>query len=251
MSTILKTLKKLEQDKNDLRKNLDLKEMVLQGDGPAYLQSSGVDKKIWLFGGLTVCGVLMGVTIAFLFLKETDTSEKFIKTSVPSEVPKAQPATPASKPSSQLGFSLSAIPESPELKTSKAPLPQSTPTKKIVIPALPATPPAIQAKPKLKLSTPVEPAVPAPVQKSHISKPAAPRSTETVERGTINGVKIKGIIFFKAESKSNHIFVSTPTEKNRKLKLGDSVLGAVLENVKPNKAVFSREGRLFAMGLGE
>ena len=60
MSTILKTLKKLEEEKNILRHKGDLKELVLQGDEGDTLHgsSAGLESWIWIAGG-----VLFGVLI--------------------------------------------------------------------------------------------------------------------------------------------------------------------------------------------
>jgi hypothetical protein len=249
MSTILKTLKKLEQDKNDLQKNLDLKEMVLQGDSPVYLQSNGVDKKIWLFTGLTACGILMGITLAFFYMKEPNVPQKLESASIQPIAPKTQTqiAQPVKKPSSQLGFSLSAIPETQKSTNTKIYPPAKIPAKKII--AEEST--SIQIEPKLKSQPrpPIEQAsAPRPAQRP---QPAIQQTTKPVAHGTIEGVKIKGIIFFKDQSPSNHIFISTPTEKNKKLKQGETVAGAILEDITPNKVVFSKESRLFTMGLGE
>ena len=251
MSTILKTLKKLEQDKNDLQKNLDLKEMVLQGDGPAYLQSNGIDKKIWLFAGLTVCGIVMGITIAFFYMKETNVSQKLETTSIHPIAPKTQMqiAQPVKKPSSQLGFSLSAIPETPKPAYTKISPPAEIPAKKIVASA----PTSAQVEPKLKSQSrpAIEQALTPPSAQHPQPKTAIQQTTKSIAHGTIEGIKIKGIIFFKDKSPSNHIFISTPTEKNKKLKQGETVAGAILGNITPNKVVFSQKGHLLTMGLGE
>jgi hypothetical protein len=247
MSTILKTLKKLEQDKNNLQKNLDLKEMVLQGDRPAYLQSNGIDKKIWLFAGLTVCGILMGITIAFFYMKETNVPQKLETASIHPIAPKTpiQIAQPVKKPSSQLGFSLSAIPETPKPTNTKIAPPAKTSATKIVASKSTFTQVESKSQPATEQAL-----TPPPAQRPQL-KPAIQQTTKSVAQGAIEGVKIKGIIFFKERSPSNHIFISTPTEKNKKLKQGETVAGAILENITPNKVVFSKKGHLFTMGLGE
>ena len=53
MSTILKTLKKLEEEKSLHRQKGDLKEMVLQGEESDILHSSsvGLENWIWIAGG--------------------------------------------------------------------------------------------------------------------------------------------------------------------------------------------------------
>jgi hypothetical protein len=63
MSTILKTLKKLEEDKRLLEKDLDLKELVLQEDQklPVTLE---ISRKIFLITGLILAGIIV-VTLVF------------------------------------------------------------------------------------------------------------------------------------------------------------------------------------------
>jgi len=244
MSTILKTLKKLEKEKNDLQKNLDLKEMVLQGDSPAYLQSKGIEKKVWLFAGMTVCGVLMGAVIAFLYLESN--GGQFPKTGVPLKASQIQKSEFEKKPSSQLGFSLSAIPESEEVEKPEPPVHEQLAAKE-----------SIDSVPANIVSNLKERPVAEQVEEKHMRPPTGSNvSTDgfdvsaKIEQGTIDGVKIKGIIFFSADSPSNHIFVSTKTENNKKLRIGDSISGATLKNVRPNEAVFSINGKLLTMELG-
>ena len=65
MSTILKTLKKLEEDKRLLEKDLDLKELVLQEDQklPATLE---ISRKNFLITGLILAGIIV-VTLVFFW----------------------------------------------------------------------------------------------------------------------------------------------------------------------------------------
>ena len=58
MSTILKTLKKLEEDKRLLEKDLDLKELVLQEDQklPVTLE---ISRKNFLITGLILAGIIV------------------------------------------------------------------------------------------------------------------------------------------------------------------------------------------------
>ena len=49
----------------------------------------------------------------------------------------------------------------------------------------------------------------------------------------------------------NHIFVSTPNEKNRKLKVGETLLSATLEGIEAQKAVFSYQGQRVEKAIGD
>jgi len=200
---------------------------------------------------LTVCGILMGITLAFFYMQEPNVPQKSETANFHPIAPKTQTqvAQPVKKPASQLGFSLSAIPETPKPASTKNSPPAEIPAKKIIASA----PASAQVEPKSisqqrpaigQTSTPRPAQLPQP-------KPAIQQPTKSITQGTIGGVKIKGIIFFKDQSPANHIFISTPTEKNKKLKQGETVAGAILENITPNKVVFSRKGQLFSMGLGE
>ena len=68
---------------------------------------------------------------------------------------------------------------------------------------------------------------------------------------TIPGLKVKGIIFLNPGNSVNHIFVSTPDEENRKLKVGDDLLNATLESIEAQKAVFSYQGQRVEKTIGE
>ena len=68
---------------------------------------------------------------------------------------------------------------------------------------------------------------------------------------TIPGLKVKGIIFLNQDNPVNHIYVSTPDEKNRKLKVGDDLLNATLESIEAQKAIFSYQGQRVEKTIGE
>ena len=60
MSTILKTLKKLEEDKSVLEKKLDLKELVLQDGDNVDIDTSISQNFIWK-SGLLLVGIVLGM----------------------------------------------------------------------------------------------------------------------------------------------------------------------------------------------
>ena len=66
MSTILNTLKKLEEEKSVLEKNIDLKGLLLQGQESVYPQGGeGASRKWGAVGGLIIGGVLLGGLIVY------------------------------------------------------------------------------------------------------------------------------------------------------------------------------------------
>ena len=107
MSTILETLKKLEEDKRLLEKDLDLKELVLQEDHkPRKLLK--ISSKKFVPVGQVVVGVLIGLALVW-----------GLKPSAKNEVAPFSQANPAQKPPSvykkrfgaTLGIPLSTISE--------------------------------------------------------------------------------------------------------------------------------------------
>ena len=62
MSTILKTLKKLEKEKSVLEKGLDLKELVLQDEENLFFNSpSEAPRKIFLISAILFSGIVLGL----------------------------------------------------------------------------------------------------------------------------------------------------------------------------------------------
>jgi hypothetical protein len=68
---------------------------------------------------------------------------------------------------------------------------------------------------------------------------------------TIPGLTVKGIIFLNRDNPVNHILVSTPNTKNRKLKVGETLLSATLESIEAQKAIFSYQGLRVEKAIGE
>ena len=62
MSTILKTLKKLEEEKRILEKGVDLKGLVLQDEENIFFNSpSKTTRKIFLIGAILLSGIAFGL----------------------------------------------------------------------------------------------------------------------------------------------------------------------------------------------
>ena len=244
MSTILKTLKKLEEDKRLLEKDLDLKELVLQEDQklPVTLE---ITRKNFLITGLFLAGIIV-VTLVFFGRPSVKNEEVYF-----SQVPQGK------KPESivrkedvpTLGISLSNIPEQRQHYEERA--------RKL-------PPPINEKAPVREISQPIAEPEPFPhdineirdliqTAKSESIQPQSnPYPEELVSRGiSIPKLKVKGIIFFTSGSPSNHIFVSTSEIKNRKVRVGDTVQSATLMHIESNRVVFSYQGETVHLRIGE
>ena len=244
MSTILKTLKKLEEDKRLLEKDLDLKELVLQEDQklPVTLE---ISRKIFLITGLILAGIIV-VTLVFFGRPPVKNEEVYT-----SQVPQGEkPASIVRKEDvPTLGISLSNIPEQRQHYKERA---RKTP------------PPIIKKAPVREIFQPIAEPEPFPhdineirdliqTAKSESIQPQSnPYPEELVSRGiSIPKLKVKGIIFFTSGSPSNHIFVSTSEIKNRKVRVGDTVQSATLMHIESNRVVFSYQGETVHLRIGE
>jgi hypothetical protein len=245
MSTILKTLKKLEEDKRLLEKDLDLKELVLQEDQklPVTLEFS---RKNFLMTGLILAGIIV-VTLVFFgrsYVKNEEVSF--------SQVPQVQ--KPASIMRKEvvptLGISLSNIPEQRqhyEERARKTPSPtiKKTPVREIIQPTI------VKPEPFPHDINEIRDLIQTATSES-MQPESNPYPEELVSRGiSIPNLKVKGIIFFTSGSPSNHIFVSTSAIKNRKVRVGDTVQSATLMHIESNRVVFSYQGETVHLHIGE
>jgi hypothetical protein len=245
MSTILKTLKKLEEDKRLLEKDLDLKELVLQEDQklPVNLE---ISRKNFLMLGLILVGIII-VTLIFFGRPAVKNKEVYF-----SQVPQAQkPASIVRKEVlPTLGIPLSNIPKQRqryEDRVRKPPPPSII--KKAPVPEVfqPIAEPESLPHDINEIRDLIQTATSESIQPQSNSYPE-----ELVSRGiSIPKLKVKGIIFFTSGSSSNHIFVSTSEIKNRKVRVGDTVQSATLMHIEPNRVVFSYQGETVHLRIGE
>jgi len=259
MSTILSTLKKLEEEKSVLEKNIDLKGLLLQGQEPLYPQAIESETRKWgVIGGLIIGGVLLGGLMVHLL----------------------NPATP-NLPESKPAFALKAV--SPASEVRKPSLPTRTNPGFPLAHIQETTPEPMYEMsdpmrdddffgPEDALILPVEPSPPVMDEtqgsqeireiESLIQSAIATRETDTVDREAISafapnpslyipGLKVKGIIFLNSDNPVNHIFVSTPNDNNRKLRVGETLLTATLEAIEAQKAIFSYRGQRVEKTIGE
>jgi len=258
MSTILNTLKKLEEEKSVLEKNIDLKGLLLQGQNSVYPQSGERASRKWgAVGGLIIGGVLLGGLVVYFFNSSTSATPETKKTfalNQPSST--AVVEKPLEKAKSYPGFPLARIPENtPDVVTD--PLEYDDffgPEDALTLPLEPPPPAIVEPEPVgSEEIREIESLIRTATEFSEMEAESFDEILliEANSAPTIPGLKVKGIIFLNQDNPVNHIFVSTPNEENRKLKVGDDLLNATLESIEAQKAVFSYQGQRVEKALGE
>lgn len=256
MSTILKTLKKLEEEKSVLEKKLDLKELVLQDEESFFIESRISRKSLWRGAML-----LVGIVLAMVWvLKDSRSEKQVVHVSQPNPVNLQQPV-PVKKQSisSVPGIPLSNIPEQrrPEIyppadsETEFYPAAEEYPenTQRVVEPVKRPTPPARaygqQDKGVFEIQSLIASA------KSLADAPEEIEIPKIFSNLSIPGLRVKGIIFFSEGSSSNHIFVSNEQSKNQKMRIGDTINSATLMKIESTGAVFAYQGESVFIGIGQ
>jgi hypothetical protein len=263
MSTILNTLKKLEEEKSVLEKNIDLKGLLLHGQESVYPQVIERGSRKWgTIGVLIIGGVLLGGLMVYFFNSSKTTLPK-IK---PSFVLKpSSPAPEEKKPLAQAktspGFPLARIPEIvPRATTPDAmidPMKDDDffgPEDALILPVETTSPDIAESGPEgSEEIREIQSLIQTATETSGIGSQGfeeiptfAPNNPQNIP-----GLKVKGIIFLNSDNPFNHIFVSTSNEKNRKLKVGETLLTATLEAIEAQKAVFSYQGQRVTITIGE
>ena len=239
MSTILKTLRKLEEDKNTLDQKLDLKGMLLKEDTSSQKSIKSDRRKFFLLIAM-VTGLLIAGVVFYHWAPnyETPSSPKHILNKIPTQ--QTIPFKDSSRPRAFEGVPMTAI-ASNEL-VSKA-----EPNK------------SLSSKPFTELlpekTTPVSTSRDTEEIKKFMGSTVAltkkqPTLPPTIQSGHIPGIKIKGVIFFDKGSSSNHIIATTENNSNLKLRVGETVQGAVLKSIHPNYVIFFHHNQLIEVGIG-
>jgi hypothetical protein len=250
MSTILETLKKLEEDKRLLEKDSDLKELVLQEDlKPLVRNTLKFTHKNFMALALVLAGIIIGLALVWGFQSSTRNEVAYFPQGLPAQKPQVL-RKKWSEPT--VGIPLSNIPEQRQFyeKESSENFPPATET---------FVPPPIR-----KIREPIaEPKVlPQDVNEIRdLIQKATLEAKEPVtyaypEKPTTHGIsipnlKVKGIIFFSPGSSSNHIFVSTLESNNQKVRVNDRVQSATLTHIAVNRVVFSYQGENVHLRIGE
>ena len=257
MSTILKTLKKLEEEKSVLEKGLDLKELVLQDEENIFFNSpSKTTRKIFLIGAVLFSGIAFGLFWTSKgkpretqVARVSPTVTAHYKVSTPA---KNQYATPVP------GIPLSNIPEqekpyqSPSIDNKFYAIEKETPiyVEKIIETIKPPVvvtrdnPQKHQTNDVLEIQSLIATA------KSLANEPEEVHIPQINNSLSIPGLKVKGIIYFSSKSSSNHILVSTPKINNHKMRVGDSIDSATLMKIESTGAVFAYQDQIAFLSIG-
>jgi hypothetical protein len=257
MSTILKTLKKLEEEKNILRHKGDLKEMVLQEDegNASHVSSVGQENWIWIGGGVLL-GVL--VTAGLFYFSQPETPTLALPKITNGETTKRSLAVsrPLDKiPASFSGIPLESIPER-EIVFESASEPIHIEEPLAPVEQIEEFPEAVaieSPEPKNFAEEPMQ-EIGELIQSAILTESEEAKSPRHVlSRSAVYfpEIRVKGIIFFEDGSASNHIFVSTPTTTNQKLKIGNEVEEALLESITAQAAIFKYQGHLVELPIGD
>ncbi len=255
MSTILKTLKKLEEEKSVLEKGLDLKELVLQDEEKLFFDSPTPRRTI-LISAILFSGIAFGL---FWVWKGTPPENQVARVSPPRtdhfKIPtpvKNQYVTPVP------GIPLSNIPEQKRPHQDSSVVNNFYAVEKEIPEIIeriiePAKPPAVLARgnpQKQQKQDVYEIQSLIATAKSLADEPEEILIPQINNGLSIPGLKVKGIIYFSAGSSSNHIFVSTQKSNNHKMRVGDSIDSATLMKIESTGAVFAYQGGMVLQKLG-
>ena len=257
MSTILKTLKKLEEEKSVLEKGLDLKELVFQDEENLFSNSpSETPRKIFLISAILFSGIAFGLFWAW---KGNPPENQVVRVSPPNtgyyKTPtpvKNQYVTPVP------GIPLSNIPEqkkpyqSPASENNFYAVEKEIPNN-VVRTIESAKPPAVLARDnsqKQQRRDVYEIQSLIASAKSLADEPEEILIPHFNNSLSIPNLKVKGIIYFSPESPSNHIFVSTSKSNNHKMRVGDSIDSATLMEIESTGAVFAYQGETAFLNIG-
>ena len=255
MSAILKTLKKLEEEKNLLEQNLDIEEMVKQSE--TITPSATRQRKTGFLASLLG---LVAVLFTVYYVYQSKQPEQLVENALPlpnstvSLIPKIM--SPLKKAQSTSGIPLAQIPETADSISSppnKKPLSVKKTTQQSVESPEETNPLAKQKEevvPSMalkKIHTLIEEAKLAAKRE----KSSPPKIESRRNLVYIPGLKVKGIVFLTENNPVNHIFISTSNNKHQKLKVGQIVLGATLKAIHSDKVVFFYKNQIIETGIGE
>ena len=256
MSTILKTLKKLEEEKSILEKKLDLKQLVLQDKDSFDIDSSISQKFLW-----KSCLLLVGTVLGVVWLGKDNPPEQPASQPIQANSGSFQRITPIMKTtiSSVPGIPLSNIPEQVRPQISQDPRTDNQSPKPVKEnPGIDrkTVESANQIVPGLRSNNSYEKGV-FEIQsliasaKTLANEPEEIKSPQINNHISIPGLKVKGIIFFSSDSSSNHILVSNAQSSNQKMRIGDTIDSATLMKIESTGVVFAYQGESVFVGIGQ
>ena len=225
MSTILKTLKKLEEEKNILDQKFDLKEMLLKEE---TIDTKTIQTERRMFLIILSVFVVLFIAGGIIFYQSVPTDKI---TTTARHIPTKILPQSLSKDSSKLGpfegVSMSVIPSKEEtLKPTTKEADQFSTSNNLE-----------------KIKRPIKSTT--TLKKNNTIPPLA------IQSGYIPNVKIKGIIFFGKASLSNHIIITSQNDSNLKLQVGGSIQNAVLKTIHPNHVIFLYQDQMIKIEIGQ
>ena len=225
MSTILKTLRKLEEEKNILDQKLDLKEMLLQEE---TIDAQTIQTERRTFFIILSVVVVLFIAGGIIFYQSVPTD----KITTPAiHIPAKILHQSLSKDSSKLGpfegVSMSVISSEEEILK-----------------------PTIKEADKFSTSNNLE-KTKRPIKSTTTLKKNSTIAPLAIQNGYIPNVKVKGIIFFGKGSLSNHIIITSKNNSNLKLQVGNSIQSAVLKNIHPSHVIFLYQDQMIKVGIGQ
>jgi len=239
MSTILKTLRKLEEDKNTLDQKLDLKGMLLKEDITSQKSIKSDRRNFFLLMAMATGLLITGVAFyPWAPNDETPSSPKHVLNKTPTR--QTTPSKDSFRPRAFEGVPMEAI-SSNELVSKTEPN-KSLSSKLFTKPLPEKTTPVSTSSDAEEIKKFTQPTVVLAKEK--------PTIPPTIQSGHIPGIKIKGVIFFDKGSSFNHIIATTENNSNLKLRVGETVQGAVLKSIHPNYVIFSHHNQLIEVGIG-
>jgi hypothetical protein len=246
MSTILETLKKLEEDKRLLDKDLDLKELVLREDHKPH-KSLKISGKKFMSAGWVITGILIGLALVWGLKPSAKNETTYFSQANPAQ---KLPLAYKKESATTVGIPLSNISEQErryeERINENLPSVAETFSPPVTESRDPFAEPEVQGGIN-EIRDLIQTAKLAVEQPEPFAFPA-----ESTTRGvSIPQLKVKGIIFFSQGSSSNHIFVATSESSNRKVRVGDTVQSATLTHIESNRVVFSYRGENVHLRIGE
>ena len=240
MSTILKTLRKLEEEKNTLDQKLDLKGMLLKED-TAYPKSIKSGRLKFFLLMTMVAGLLIAGGAVFSYWppsQEVSSSRKHVLNKTPVQQP--PPFKDLSRLRAFEGVPMDAV-SSNEFTTKTKPNERLSSKQSTKL--LPKEAPPISTSSDMEEIETLIRSTTALAKKKSAMLP-------TIQSGRIPGIKIKGIIFFDKDSSSNHIIATTESNSNVKLRAGEAVQDAILKSIHPNHVIFLYHDQLIEVSIG-
>lgn len=260
MSTILKTLKKLEKEKSVLEQSIDLKGMVLHGEDlviPSMDKARSSRLSMTLI--LAVGGLLVGIYMFHVFSRPNTPPPPAASPPAKVETQRKQMIVPEKEISRRnaghQGVSLAGIAEIPAKASPSAPLVlDDDPEAMDLVESPPMEEEISTAEDEERLQTMRE--IQQVLRNAKIASLKPPREVTVdpypkASEILIPGLRVKGIISLGADNPVNYILVSTPEENNLKLRVGETILNATLKSIQPNRAIFTYKGKIAVMQVGE